>query len=87
MLLIAWRVLRLAMDFAAQWRAGDMIASGPAPAAISNRPDLALLLAGMGWFVAINMIAGTEDAWKPTALAVLLLLFSLGAWTVDRSIR
>jgi hypothetical protein len=41
----------------------------------------------MGWFVAINMIAGTEDAWKPTALAVLLLLFSLGAWTVDRSIR
>jgi hypothetical protein len=92
LLLIAWRTLRMVMEMATQWRLGNPgrhIAS-PAmfePMAVlrSNRPDFALALAGLGWFVAINVIAGTGEAWRPTALALLLLLFSLGLWTMHRS--
>ena len=94
LLLIAWRVLRLAMDISAQWRAGGQPILPTSPlemAALSSlktgRPDLALLLAGLGWFVAINVIAGTGEAWRPTALAVLLLLFSLSLWTLHHASR
>jgi hypothetical protein len=89
MLLIAWRTLRLAMDLSAQWRSGghaDTMASELSPMVVPARPDLALLLAGLGWFLAINVIAGTGEAWRPTELVVLLMLFSLGLWTIHRTV-
>ncbi len=90
MLLIALRSLQLTMRWPASPRAvsadgGDehSFASPLAPSPSSPPHGFALLLAGLGWFVAINVIAGTGEAWRPTALALLLILFAMGAWPLQ----
>jgi hypothetical protein len=82
LLLIAWRVLRLVMARSAQWSVGGIgSVAAVLPAKNENRPDFALILVALGWFVAFNFIAGSSvETWRYIALAVMLLMIALGLW-------
>jgi hypothetical protein len=71
MLLIAWRIMRWVVNFASS-KAERGYSQAESP-----WPNPALALAGSGWFLAFNIIAG-EVEWKPTALGVMLGVFALG---------
>lgn len=74
MLLIAWRALRFALQyFSARDRDSLLCCTRSA----HDRPDIAVILAGSGWFIAFNMISLATE-WKPTESGILLGIFAMG---------
>jgi hypothetical protein len=88
LLLIGWRVLRLGQETVTRSRAGhasSSIQSAPLQTARSDRRNLVLILMGAGCFAACNIIDMIWGDWVPMELAVLLLIFALGIWSLYKS--
>jgi hypothetical protein len=88
MILIAWRGLLLGKQGVAQWRSGrafSTIQSAPLQTARNDRRNLVLILIGASWFAACNIIDIIWGDWVPMELTVLLVIFSLGIWSLFNS--
>jgi CHASE2 domain-containing sensor protein len=85
--LIAWRSLRLGQERVTQWRAGRVfgfLSSVATQTQPHYRKSPFLIVAGAGLFVACNLIKILWEDWIPIQLAVLLLVFSMGYWSLRR---
>jgi hypothetical protein len=83
--LIAWRSLRLGQDRMTQWRAGRAFgfhASVATQTPPHYRKLIFPIVVGGGLFVACNVIKFLWEDWIPIQLVVLLLVFSLGYWSL-----
>jgi hypothetical protein len=82
MLLIGWRALKLALErSASESQAGNSHGAG------QNRSGRTLILVGSGCFLIPNVITVAGPSWFPVELVVVLAIFAMGVWSLDRSSR
>ena len=76
MLLIGWRTLRFA---SIRWAANSESA-GSRP----KHPNRTAILVGSGCFLIANIMTCAGPTWFPVELVVLLAIFAMGIWSLDR---